>query len=872
MNNAGVQNSSLAEPRAPDGFAFGAGGDESPAISSGQAFVGAELLFSGNYNRAGVDLVISNETRSITIPEYFKGEHRSTLMSPEGASLSGKVVEAMTARAQYAQADQIASAVPAVGNVAKVMGSAVVTRNGVSVELKQGDRLLKGDVVQTGTDTTIGISFVDGTALGLASNARVVLDEMTYDPNGSSNSSLLSLVQGTITLVAGHTAKFGNMRVETPVATMGIRGTAVLVEIAADDGPTRFSVLREPDGKTGAFHLYDKGTGELIRVVSHAGLVTLVSPLGAGQPVSAIDQLKTLSDLQNEKNLAQQVFQIFFPNYNPDGPWANRTGSSSNALANSSSGDAGQLAQSGVPALIALASAGSVIPIGATAQDIWIFAETPAAPTVTAIAVANVVDVQAAQGPAERNFAISDQVTITIDGQVIEESAGRYVPGTGTITGVESTAPTPQGVSLAGMVHIDPTTGVVTYDPSQFAFLGVGESAIYTIGFASRSGASVIPETLTLTINGLNDRPTVEHPIPDQRIREGRRLEYVIAASAFADLDANDTLSYRATLANGEPLPSWLTFDPVTLTFSGTPPKGEDRVLHIKVIASDEHNATAVDQFDLVVKDNHHHHHRFDGDETNGVMMASHERGSVAVDSSSDVSTGAGDVASDSDQRQINLATEVRESDFVNCGEKCSIDSARVGDESSTSSRDVASSPSGEHRSYDVSWNTTQNNSNARAHESVHRAVSTGFDSDTSASIDLHTGWSRATMNYSSDSNSTHYSFVANNNNSTSSWSGGSGNQHRETANSFQFQRDISGVDSFVFRSDFGRDTATDVRSAEVMQTGRSWSGDTFNIAALVQVTEGVDLFTMHGEQSTTSLRQVSSMELQTHQNDFHLV
>ena len=139
--------------------------------------------------------------------------------------------------------------------------------------------------------------------------------------------------------------------------------------------PPEFSVLREPDGKTGAFHLYDKGTGELIRVVSHAGLVTLVSPLGAGQPVSAIDQLKTLSDFQNEKSLAQQVFQIFFPNYNPDGPWANRTGSSS-TLANSSGVDAGQLAQSGVPALIALASAGSVIPIGATAQEVWIFPET----------------------------------------------------------------------------------------------------------------------------------------------------------------------------------------------------------------------------------------------------------------------------------------------------------------------------------------------------------------------------------------------------------------------------------------------------------------------------------------------------------------
>lgn len=875
MNNVGLRNSFLAGPRVPDVFPFGAGDDGIPAIPSAQAFVSAELLFSGSYNRAGVDLVISNETRSVTIPEYFKGEYRSTLMSPEGASLSGKVVEAMTARAQYAQADQIASAVPAVGNVAKVMGSAVVTRNGVSVELKQGDRLLKGDVVQTGTDTTIGISFVDGTALGLASNARIVLDEMTYNPHGSSNSSLLSLVQGAITLVAGHTAKFGNMRVETPVATMGIRGTAVLVEIAADDGPTRFSVLREPDGKTGAFHLYDKGTGELIRVVSHAGLVTLVSPLGAGQPVSAIDQLKTLSDLQNEKNLAQQVFQIFFPNYNPDGPWAHRTGSSSNALANSFNGDAGQLAQSGVPALVALASAGSVIPIGATSHDVWIFPETPEAPAVTAIAVANVVDVQAAQGPAERNFAISDQVTITIDGQVIEESAGRYVPGTGTVTGVENTAPTPQGVSLAEMVDIDPTTGVVTYDPSQFSFLGVGESAIYTIGFASRSGTSVIPETLTLTINGLNDRPTVEHPIPDQRIREGCRFEYVIAACAFADLDTNDTLSYRATLANGEPLPSWLMFDPVTLTFSGTPPKGEDCVLHIKVIASDEHDATAVDQFDLIVTDSHHHHHhhRFDGGEMNGTVIASHDHDSVAVDSSSDVPTGTGDVASDSGKGQINLATEVRESDSGNCRESCSIDSAWVGDENSASSRGVASSSSDEDRLYDVSWNMNHNNnSTVRANESVHAPVSNGFDSDISGFVDLHVGRSHATMNYSSDSSSTHYGFFANNHSLTFSWSGGTGSQHRETANSFQFGRDISGVDSFVFRSDFGRHTTSDDRSAGVMQTERSWSGDTLDIATLFHATESFDPFATHGEQSAASFRQALSVEIQTHQNDFHLV
>ncbi len=842
-----------------DGFVF-ATSDEAPAASHAAAFVGAQLLFSGNYSRAGVDLIISNDTERVTVPEYFKGEDHPTLMSPEGASLSGRVVEAMTARVQYAQADQIASAVPAVGNVVKMSGSAVITRNGVPVELKQGDRLLKGDVIQTGPDTTIGISFIDGTALGLASNARIVLDEMTYDPNGSSNSSLLSLVQGAITLVAGHTAKFGNMRVETPVATMGIRGTAVMVEIAADDGPSKFSVLKEPDGKIGSFHLYDKVTGELIRVVSQAGLVTVVSPVGAGQPVSAVDQLKTLADIQSEKNLIQQVFQIYYPNYNPDGPGNDRTGSSVNPLANPTRGFAAQGSESGVPALIALANGASIVPAAATLQEFLVFPEAPEPPEVRAIAVADVVDVQASQGPVERNFAISDQVTVTVDGQVIGEPTGRYVSGTGTITGVESTVPPPQGVNLDELVRIDPATGVVTYDASRFAFLGVGESAIYTIGFDSQPGTSVVPETLTLTINGLNDRPTVEHAIPDQRVREGCRFEYVIPACVFADLDANDTLSYRAMLANGESLPNWLTFDPVTMTFSGTPPKGAQCVLHIKVVASDEHNATAVDQFDLVIADSHHHHHHHDDHHHHHHEGVNGAIASNDSDLSRDpVAAEPGDTANDESHDRHD--SEVRKSDSADCGEKCSRGSMRESDESSLSSREAASS-SGEHTSYRVSSNGAHdsNANDARAHGSTHTPAPTDFDSDRSSFTD--TGWSRTATEHSSQTSSSHHSHgsLVTSHNVAFSWNSSSGEQ-----------RDTWSGDHFVFRSNFRREADHEARSiSDLIQTGRSWSGDGPDVAALVHVMTSFDFFSTHDEQGATRLS--SSTELHKYQSDFHLV
>src|SRR5258708_20854854 len=123
----------------------------------------------------------------------------------------------------------------------------------------------------------------DGSVLGLAWKAGMVLHEMVYDRNGSNNWSLLSLVAGTITFVAGETAKHGDMKIDTPVATMGIRGTAVLVEIDFDvpgQGglpDAKFQVLVEPDGTTGSYILFDKPTLTPLAVVDKAGMQINVS-------------------------------------------------------------------------------------------------------------------------------------------------------------------------------------------------------------------------------------------------------------------------------------------------------------------------------------------------------------------------------------------------------------------------------------------------------------------------------------------------------------------------------------------------------------------------------------------------------------------
>jgi hypothetical protein len=109
---------------------------------------------------------------------------------------------------------------------------------------KVGDLVYRGDIIQTAVDGALSITFADGSSFSVSKNAKMEVNEFVYDPNGHSNSSLMSLTKGTFTFIAGNVAHTGDMKVDTPVGTMGIRGTAPRVEIS-DDGTTKFSTLVE---------------------------------------------------------------------------------------------------------------------------------------------------------------------------------------------------------------------------------------------------------------------------------------------------------------------------------------------------------------------------------------------------------------------------------------------------------------------------------------------------------------------------------------------------------------------------------------------------------------------------------------------------
>ncbi|MBN9586425.1 MAG: VCBS domain-containing protein [Afipia sp.] len=501
-----------------DGFSFGL----KPAFiqhHSSDAHVvvpDAHLLFSGNYTRIGSDLIIADADHKLVVGGYFKGDTRPTLMSSDGAALSGQIVEALTGHVHYAQAASPAPAAQVIGHVLKMSGSASAIRNGVSIELHIGDAVQKGDVIQTGSDSSIGMTFIDGSAFGMTSNARMVLNEMIYDPNGSSNSSLMSLVQGTITFVAGQTAKNGNMRVDTPVATMGIRGTAVLVEIGADNGPTKFSVLVEPDGHTGSYNLYDKSTGQLIGTVSQAGQVTFVSIGGIGQPPSAVEQLKTMQDQQQEKALIQQVFQLYFPNYNPDNsnPKTQKFGSTSyNNLAEitfTTNNFNNQTFLTQIELRIAVTDPHT----GVTTYQNRLFFNTKA------IFSADSVFGDQAFTPTIQTFKFQDVVHINdpdIGNAPFYDIGVPFVAGSAVIKSAESSISNVSEAFLKSLIHIDQTTGQVTFDRQQLNFLDDGQTVTIKIQVTATSGPDTGHVIVPITITGANDAPTIvlgdpQHP------------------------------------------------------------------------------------------------------------------------------------------------------------------------------------------------------------------------------------------------------------------------------------------------------------------------------------------------------------------------
>jgi len=122
---------------------------------------------------------------------------------------------------------------PEIAQVKNTSGQVTIVRDGGNVAAKVADLLYEKDVIQTGTDGAVGITFTDNTVMSTGPNSEVSLEEYRFDSSNFHGAMLTDMRKGTLAMASGDIARStpGAMKVKTPTAILGVRGTRFAVQV-----------------------------------------------------------------------------------------------------------------------------------------------------------------------------------------------------------------------------------------------------------------------------------------------------------------------------------------------------------------------------------------------------------------------------------------------------------------------------------------------------------------------------------------------------------------------------------------------------------------------------------------------------------------
>ena len=120
-----------------------------------------------------------------------------------------------------------------VAQIKIVSGQAEIVRNGARTAAKIGDPLYEKDTIETGGDGAIGITFIDNTVMSSGPNSEIVLEDYKFNSSNFKGSMLTDMNRGTVSMISGDIARStpGAMKVKTPTAILGVRGTRFVIEV-----------------------------------------------------------------------------------------------------------------------------------------------------------------------------------------------------------------------------------------------------------------------------------------------------------------------------------------------------------------------------------------------------------------------------------------------------------------------------------------------------------------------------------------------------------------------------------------------------------------------------------------------------------------
>ena len=123
-----------------------------------------------------------------------------------------------------------------IGGLRNVRGNAVVQRGEKKLTAKDGLRIRLNDVLITGRDGTMGVIFEDNTRISLGPNSKLTITKYLYQPAHEKYGFISRMIRGTAYFISGAIGKASpeSVKFETPVATIGTRGTAFLAKVVPE--------------------------------------------------------------------------------------------------------------------------------------------------------------------------------------------------------------------------------------------------------------------------------------------------------------------------------------------------------------------------------------------------------------------------------------------------------------------------------------------------------------------------------------------------------------------------------------------------------------------------------------------------------------
>lgn len=120
-----------------------------------------------------------------------------------------------------------------IGVVRNAAGIAHITRGETVLQAAPGIKLHEGDTLTTGSDGTLGIILRDNSLLSLGPESHFVVKSFSFSPAQGKIGLLARISKGTMAYVSGLIGKISpqSVRFETPVASIGIRGTYFAVKV-----------------------------------------------------------------------------------------------------------------------------------------------------------------------------------------------------------------------------------------------------------------------------------------------------------------------------------------------------------------------------------------------------------------------------------------------------------------------------------------------------------------------------------------------------------------------------------------------------------------------------------------------------------------